>query len=187
MKKTIFTLLLAAVMCTAVSCGADETADTDAAAAVQKTAADTADELASAIADVVETGYIVELDDGTTFVMGALADDTVAALGEPVSLTEAPSCVHEGMDKLYNFGSYTLTTSPDADGKARIQEISLTSDAVSLADGLSIGSDKAAVEASFGTEYTDNFGVMQFSLDGADVSVVLDSDDCVSGLTITAK
>lgn len=183
MKKTIFTLLLAAVMCTAVSCGADETADTDAAAAVQETAA----ELASAIADVVETGYIVELDDGTTFVMGALADDTVAALGEPVSLTEAPSCVHEGMDKLYNFGSYTLTTSPDADGKARIQEISLTSDAVSLADGLSIGSDKAAVEASFGTEYTDNFGVMQFSLDGADVSVVLDSDDCVSGLTITAK
>lgn len=187
MKKTIFTLLLAAVMCTAVSCGADETADTDAAAAVQETAADSADELASAIADVVKTGYIVELDDGTTFVMGALADDTVAALGEPVSLTEAPSCVHEGMDKLYNFGSYTLTTSPDADGKARIQEISLTSDAVSLADGLSIGSDKAAVEASFGTEYTDNFGVMQFSLDGADVSVVLDSDDCVSGLTITAK
>ena len=186
MKKTIFTLLLAAVMCTAVSCGADETADTTAPEAPETTA-DTADELASAISDVVETGYIVELDDGTTFVMGALADDTVAALGEPVSLTEAPSCLHEGMDKLYNFGSYTLTTSPDADGKARIQEISLTSDAVALADGLSIGSDKAAVEASFGTEYTDNFGVMQFSLDGADVSVVLDGDDCVSGLTITAK
>ena len=187
MKKTIFSLLLAAVMCMTVSCGADETDDTTASPDVPETTADTADELAAAIFDVVETGYIVELDDGTTFVMGALADDTIAALGEPVSVTEAPSCVHEGMDKLCNFGSYTLTTSPDADGNARIQEISLTSDAVALADGLSIGSDKAAVEASFGSEYTDNFGVMQFSLDGADVSVVLDGDDCVSGLTITAK
>lgn len=187
MKKTIFTLLLATVMCVTVSCGTDETADTGAAADVQETVPETADESASAILDVVETGYIVELDDGTTFVMGALADDTVAALGEPVSLSEAPSCVHEGMDKLYNFGSYTLTTSPDADGKARIQEISLTSDAIALADGLSIGSDKAAVEAAFGTEYTDSFGVLKFSLDGAEVSVILDGDECVSGLTITAK
>ena len=186
MKKTVFSLLLALLMCTAVSCSASETEDTS-APDVQETIADTADEPAAADSVAEDAGYIVELDNGTAFVMGALAEDTVAALGTPVSVTEAPSCVHEGMDQLYNFGSYTLTTSPDAEGRARIQEISLTSDAVSLADGLSIGSDKAAVEASFGTEYTDNFGVMQFSLDGADVSVVLDSDDCVSGLTITAK
>ena len=183
MKKTIFALLLGAALCVMTSCGAADPTDTSA------DTANTPDTAAETAADAVETsdGYIVELDDGTTFVMGALADDTVAALGEPQSMTEAPSCVHEGMDKLYTFGGYTLTTSPDAEGKARIQEISLTSDAVSLADGLSIGSDKAAVEASFGTDYTDSFGVLTFTLEGAQVSVVLDADDCVSGLTITAK
>ncbi len=183
MKKTILSILLASILCLTVSCGGNETADT-----MSESVPDTADQLADAVHEFIPAaGYIVELDDGTTFVMGAMADDIVAALGEPVSVTEAPSCVHEGMDKLYNYGSYTLTTSPDADGKQRIQEIALISDAAALADGLSIGSDKAAVEASFGTEYTDNFGVLQFSLDGADVSVVLDGDECVSGLVITAK
>lgn len=182
MKKTFIALLLGAALCVMTSCGGTEPSETTA------DTANTPDTAAETIAETpVESGYIVELDNGTCFVMGAIADDTVAALGEPQSLTEAPSCVHEGMDKLYNYGSYTLTTSPDADGNARIQEIALTSDAVALADGLSIGSDKAAVEASFGTDYTDNFGVLQFALEGADVSVVLDADDCVSSLVITAK
>lgn len=185
MKKTVFSLLFAAALCVMVSCSSGETADTTPDNWIPDNSTETTADVPDTIPE--NTGYIVELDNGTTFVMGALADDIVAALGEPLSVTEAPSCVHEGMDKLYNFGSYTLTTSPGADGNARIQEISLISDAIALADGLSIGSDKATVEAAFGSEYTENFGVLQFSLDGAGVSVILDGDDCVSGLTITAK
>lgn len=182
MKKTFFVLLIAAGLCFLSSCGNTETNETegtdqDTTAAV----AETAESIEPAVS------YTVELDNGVKIEMGAIADQTVASLGEPLSKAEAPSCVHEGNDVLYTYNGFTLTTSPDADGNARIQEIALTSDVVSLISGVSIGSDKTAVESTFGTEYTENFGVLTFALEGASVSVVLDEDACVSSLVITAN
>lgn len=187
MKKTIFVLLLAAGFCFMTSCDTTESKETtasDTTAAITENAPAGTEETEETPA----TFYtVVELDNGAVFEMGAIADATVAALGEPQSVAEAPSCVHEGNDVLYTYNGFTLTTSPDANGNARIQEIALTSDAVSFVGGLSIGSDKAAVESVFGTEYTENFGVLTFTLDGATVSIVLDEDECVSSLVITAK
>ncbi|MBE6569660.1 MAG: hypothetical protein E7658_05530 [Ruminococcaceae bacterium] len=191
MKKILSMLLISGMLCLMNACGTtdtpeNETTANDTAAVSETNTAENAEtEAPEDTADPIY--YTVALDNGHVFEMGAIADDTVASLGEPQSKAEAPSCVHEGNDVLYTYSGFTLTTSPDADGNNRIQEIALTSDAVSLTNGLSIGSDKAAVEAAFGTDYSDEFGVLTFSLEGANVSVVLDADECVSGLVITAK
>lgn len=182
MKKTLIVLLIAAGLCLMSSCNNTETKETEAASE------DTAAAVTETAATVEETVYYtVELDNGVTLEMGAVADQIIASLGEPLSVAEAPSCVHEGNDVLYTYNGFTLTTTPDAEGNNRIQEISLTSDAVSLTNGISIGSDKTAVETAFGTDYTDNFGVLTFELEGATLAVVLDADNCISGLVITAQ
>ncbi len=131
--------------------------------------------------------YTVELDNGADILLGEAADDTLSALGEASSVTEAPSCVYDGMDRLYNYGAFTVTTSPDANGYERISELSFNSDAVALKNGISIGASKSLVESVFGTDYTESFGVLKFELDGAVLSIVLDEDDTVIALTFSAK
>ena len=97
--------------------------------------------------------------------------------------------------KKYNeFDEITFLSATNDDLKERINDefggyrmIQNVIDAVSLKNGLSIGSDKATVESVLGTEYTDNFGVLTFTFEGATVAIVLDEDECVSGLVISAK
>ncbi len=183
MKKIIIALL--SVLFALTACTANGQNDTN-----TNDSADTAvslDESSSASEEDTSTYYIIEFEDKSISIGGVAEDEAIAALGEPSSITEAPSCVYEGVDRLFNYGAFTLTTTPDADGNDRITEFSVISDAISLKNGITIGSDKAAVEAAFGTDYTASFGVLKFALTGAEISIVLDDNNCVSALTVTAK
>jgi len=179
--KKIFTMgILAALVCLMGACGQEETA------AVQEVAGDAA---VTAETTAAEGGaaYTCVLSDGTVLYIGGAADRTLSGLGEAAEILEAPSCIHEGTDCIYTYDGYTLITSPDGTGGQILYEFSLLSDAAALQDGLTIGSDKAAVEDAFGTDYTEQFGVLRYALEGADVSVVLDPDNMVSSLVITAQ
>ena len=131
-------------------------------------------------------GYVCELDNGMVIELGAVAEGVLDALGAPQNVAEAPSCIHEGMDRIYSFNGFSVTTSPDGKGADRVQEVALTSDAVLLKNGISIGSSLDAVKAAFGSDCTEQFGVLQYITDHAKISIVLDDDSCVSSLVITA-
>ncbi len=129
--------------------------------------------------------YELKLDNGVTVVIGGSADEAVTALGEYIDYMEAPSCVHPGFDKVYTYDGFTLTTSPDAKGNEFVFSIVLTSDVVGLDNGLMIGSSLSDVEAAFGSDYEESFGIYSYSLTGVTVSATIDGET-VSGLTFSS-
>lgn len=186
MKKIILVLLMSAAVCFVSACSSMETEEMT--TTVQNvTESDSIDTISSQADTIEEKGYMCVLDNGISLEMGAVLEDVPSVFGEPISFAEAPSCIHEGTDKVYTYNGYTLTTSPDAAGINRIYEVSLLSDAIALEGGVTIGSSLDVVVRVFGEEYTDQFGVLQYTLDGANMSIVLDADACVSSLVITAN
>lgn len=206
MKKTISMLLLAALTAALVSCGGEtgspsdtasdtngtdtnlppvtETQPTDDTAAVTEAVTEAPVQQPTPAAD----GYTCVFDNGITLKLGSPAADALAALGDYSDMMEAPSCVHEGFDRVYTYaGLYTVLTSPDAQGNEYVAEISLLSDLVALdvnGNFLMIGSAEADIKAAFGDPAEDAFGVQKYNLDGAILTVTVDGG-VVSGFVMT--
>ena len=85
-----------------------------------------------------------------TLTPGALAGDSLTALGDPLSFSESGSCGGiPGTDKVYLYKGFTVYTVPGTEGDT-ISEIVLTDDSVKTPDGLAIGSTKQAVTDALG-------------------------------------
>lgn len=205
MKKTLSFILIAALAAALVSCGGDSGTTSDTAS--ETVGADTqtpvvtdtqpSDDTAPTTEAVTEApiqstpavdGYTCVFDNGISLKLGAPAADALAALGDYSDMMEAPSCVHEGFDRVYTYaGLYTMLTSPDAQGNEYVAEISLLSDLVALdVNGayLMIGSAEADIKAAFGEPAEDAFGVQKYNLDGANVTVTVDGG-AVTGFVLT--
>ena len=203
MKKTLSLLLLAALTASMLSCsndsttpdttdsvsGTPDTAVTEAAVIGDETAAVTeAQTEAPAQNTTAVDGYTCVFDNGISIKLGSPATDALAVLGDYSDMMEAPSCVHEGFDRVYTYaGLYTVLTSPDASGAEYIAEISLLSDLVALdvsGTYLMIGSAESDIKAAFGDPVEDAFGVQKYNLDGANLTVTVDGG-VVSGFVMT--
>ena len=181
MKKLLILLLALSIGASLIACGDGGTSDgSDTTPNVSDTTGDTEpDDTPKA------EGYTVSLGN-VTVTVGGDADALIASLGEPLDYMEAPSCIHEGYDKVYIFDGYSISTSPRADGTQYVSELALTTDAVMLDGVLMIGSSVSDVEAKFGTDYTEDFGIRAYAVEGATVSVMLDGDTVV-GITVSAN
>lgn len=87
--------------------------------------------------------------------------EVLAALGEPQSYFEAASCAFEGLDKIYTYPGFQITTRPDGD-KDYVNSILLTDDSVTTPEGVYIGSPRE-----------DVLELYQASADGSDGSLML--------------
>ena len=204
MKKTISLLLIAALAAALTACGGDAGMPSDTASgtdtqnpAVTETQP-SAGETGTVTEAVTEApvqqttpaaeGYTCVFDNGISVKLGSPAADALAALGDYSDMMEAPSCVHEGFDRVYTYsGLYTVLTSPDAAGNEYVAEISLLSDLVALdVNGayLMIGSAEGDIKAAFGDPAEDAFGVQKYSIDGANVTVTIDGG-AVTGFVLT--
>ncbi len=177
MKKLFLLFICALLTFTVAACGGDGHADdTDVNTDAPETEAKTAE------------GYICRFDDGTAVKLGAKESDVLPALGEHSDYMEAPSCIHEGFDRVYTYaGAYTVMTSPNANGENYVAEVSLISDAKAMDVGgnqLYIGCSEAMLQAALGEPAEDNFGVRKYHLDGADVTVTVDNG-AVTAVTFT--
>lgn len=193
MKLKKLSLILTGLMIAvcAVSCGGEtqpikdtpETAGTP----VQEPALTEGAETAAAPS--AQKGYTCVLDNGASITIGAGAADVIAALGTYSDYMEAPSCIHEGFDKVYTYGgAYTVTTSPAADGSEYVAEVSLLSDAVALKmdkKDIMIGDNAADIISAVGEPDVNNFGVMYFNLEGGVLILQVDDDGAVSAITVT--
>lgn len=203
MKKTLALLLLAALTASMLSCGNDSTTPdtTDSISGTPDTAVTEAAVIDGETAAVTEAqteapaqntpavdGYTCVFDNGISIKLGSPAADALAVLGDYSDMMEAPSCVHEGFDRVYTYaGLYTVLTSPDASGAEYIAEISLLSDLVALdvsGTYLMIGSAESDIKAAFGDPAEDAFGVQKYNLDGANLTVTVDGG-VVSGFVMT--
>lgn len=73
-------------------------------------------------------------------------------LGEPVKYTEAASCYYEGMDKIYSYDGFEITTYPVKE-KDFVQDISINSDKYKTTEGITVGSTLKDVTDAYGEDY----------------------------------
>lgn len=141
--KKILSLLLALCMAMCVcGCGSDAPQQTGGA----NPGADSPAAAEPGTAD----GFVFSAK-GCEIAMKAPAEPIVAALGEPKSYTEEPSCAFDGLDKTYYYGSFYMTTYPE-DGKDFIYSLWFADDSVSTAEGVCIGMAQADVEKAYGAD-----------------------------------
>lgn len=191
MKKILTLLLSSALILTFASCNTQEdgSSDTDAAQADTVEASDTENTVTEDTKPATEPSdsktYSITLDNGAVISIGSYSEESVNSLGTPIDVMEAPSCIHEGFDKVYTFDGFAITTSPDEKGGQYLAEFTLLSDLVAFESGLTVGSPADMLEGDFGDTYEEQFGVRTYKLDSVNVSVIVDGDT-VSGITVSA-
>ena len=192
MKKTLLILLMALCLSLAVSCNDTNNgaAHNDSVTTTEITSGVTGTESVSESAEITEADdkndngsvFMCKFENGTEIAISK----ALPALGEYLDYAEATSCIHPGMDKVYTYNGFTVTTSPDANGNDLVSEVALISDTAVLAGGISIGCDKSVIEDVYGNDYTEEFGVMKYEKDGVIISVVLDNSSKVTSFVISA-
>ncbi|MGB8454796.1 MAG: hypothetical protein WCD89_21010 [Anaerocolumna sp.] len=99
---------------------------------------------------------------GVTMHMNDKADVIVEALGEPMDYFEAPSCAFQGLDKIYYYSGFDLSTYPGADGDY-ISTIDFSDDSVSTKEGIYIGISKDKVTEAYGEDYNGESGSLTYT------------------------
>jgi len=115
-------------------------------------------------------GYVVELN--------ADMAQVLEKLGEPVTYFEAASCAFDGLDKTYTYTGFTITTRPDGD-KDYVNDILLTDDTVSTAEGIRIGASLSDVTAAYGEKEPDGNALI-YDREGVTLLFILDGDKVMS-------
>lgn len=103
-------------------------------------------------------------------------------LGEPMSYFESPSCAFQGMDRIYSYSGFDIYTYTDAeDGPEYIFTVAFMSDAVSTAEGISIGDKADKVLSKYGDDYqqssnqyvyTDQNSKLSFLIENGEVTAI---------------
>lgn len=167
---TVSMLLLAACGSSEKVIGGDTTANNG-----QNTGSD-----AQTGGENVEThkGYVFTYN-GTVVEVDADAAPIVAALGEPVSYFEAASCAFEGLDKMYTYSGFEIDTYP-VEEKDYVSAIIFKDDSVATDKGVSIGNSFQRVKDLYGTDYTENNGMITYEKDGMKLCFIIQDDAVVS-------
>lgn len=97
------------------------------------------------------------------------ADSVIALLPEFISKFEAPSCAFDGMDIIYNYGSFEINTYR-MDGTDYVAAIVLKDDLVETAEGIYIGCTVADVKNAYGDGETQN-NVISFKKDNMTLKI----------------
>lgn len=125
---------------------------------------------------------VIKLGEATVTVGEALTAAQKTALGESLSVEEAPSCHYEGMDTVYRYDGFSLQTYRK-DNVDVLCVVTVESDAYPTAEGVKVGDGIEAVTDAYGeaAETTNYYVVydltdkvtLTFEMDGDKVAVIL--------------
>lgn len=123
-------------------------------------------------------GYVFVVRDVIVEVDGDAAP-VVDALGEPASYFEAASCAFEGLDKIYTYNGFEIDTYPMQD-KDLISSIILKDDSVMTAEGIGIGDSLEKLQQVYGSEGTEEGGMLVYGKDGMKLCFILQGENIIS-------
>lgn len=129
-------------------------------------------------------GWVFE-NNGVQITMNAPAAPILEKLGAYTSSYEAPSCAFDGMDIVYSYGGFDLLTYSAGGAEAKVSGVVLRDDSVTTKEGLFIGSDKAAVESTYG-KMEDGANNLRVTKGNCELLVIL-TDGYVSSIQYIAK
>ncbi len=125
--------------------------------------------------DTAETaGYEFDYQ-GITMHMNDKADAAIDALGKPMDYFEAPSCAFQGLDKIYYYSGFDLSTYPGTDGDY-ISAIDFSDDSVSTKEGIYIGVSRDKVIEAYGKDYTKESGSLIYTKGKTKLTFLMESD-----------
>ena len=108
---------------------------------------------------------------GIEIAIDAKAAPILSALGKEILYEESPSCAFEGLDKLYVYQGFRIKTYP-LNGKDYVYSIELMDDSITTPEGIMIGSETAAVSATYGTPSEQNESAMRFTSDSTVLQIL---------------
>lgn len=123
-------------------------------------------------------GYVFEYN-GVSIGMDMEASAIIEALGEPEDYFEAPSCAFEGLDKTYTYSSFEMDTY-ELDGKDYISCIYFRDDMIETKEGISLFMTKEDMIATYGENYTEEFGMFVYEKEGMKLKFILTNDEITS-------
>jgi hypothetical protein len=141
-------------------------------------AGSSSDDSGNASVQTASTGYAFT-HGGTTISVDADFAPLLTSLGEPRSYFEAASCAFEGLDKMYNYGGFTVNTYPQGDDDF-VSSIIFNDDTVATPEGLRIGSSFAEMENLYGSAQANESGQIIYQKDGMKLGFILRDERIVS-------
>ena len=129
-------------------------------------------------------GWVFE-QNNVQITMNAPAAPILEKLGAYTSSYEAPSCAFDGMDIVYSYGGFDLLTYSEGGAEAKVSGVVLRDDSVATKEGLFIGSDKIAVENTYG-KMEEGAGSLRVTKGNCELLIIL-TDGYVSSIQYIAK
>lgn len=106
-------------------------------------------------------------------------NEFLAALGEPLHYYEVKSCAFEGMDKIYTYTSFEISTYPNG-ANDLVSSIYFKDDTVTTQEGAYLGMAKSDVLALYGSDYTESAGAYVYSKGGMELHFIFDGETLAS-------
>jgi hypothetical protein len=172
-------LLLLLGACSQKAPGASDTPDATAAgqgASTSPGSTGNADAAAPA-GKPVPGGYVFAYN-GAEVALGGLAEDFIAAAGQPGQIFEAPSCAFEGIDKILYYPGFTVNTYP-VEGTDYILAVVFADDSVTTAEGVYLGMTRAEIESVYGSPTASEANGASYAKDGMSLRFVYEDDVAV--------
>ena len=120
------------------------------------------------------SGYVFS-HNNVDFTVDMEASAVITALGEPTSYYEVPSCAFEGMEKIYDYTSFEITTY-EVEDVDYIANIYLKDDLVETPEGISLYMTSADLTAAYGDDYKAAEGQYIYTKDDTKLIVIVNSD-----------
>jgi hypothetical protein len=111
--------------------------------------------------------------------MNDKADKIVDALGKPQDYFEAPSCAFQGLDKIYYYSGFNLSTYPGSDGDY-VLAIDFSDDSVSTKEGITLGAARDKVVEAYGKDYTEDNGSLIYTKGKTKLTFLMEGDAVTS-------
>ncbi len=120
------------------------------------------------------SGYQFDYN-GVAIHMNDNAEPIVDALGTPMEYFEAPSCAFQGLDKIYYYGGFQLSTYPGSDGDY-ISAVEFTDDSVSTKEGICLGDSREKIVDAYGNGYTENSASLIYTKGNSNLTFLMEEN-----------
>lgn len=119
-----------------------------------------------------------------TIPMNVDVTQVLEKLGDSNDYFEAPSCAFQGLDKIYYYPGFELSTYPSED-KDFISSVNFLDDSVTTDKGIYLGSSLEEVLAAYGDDYTETNGSYIYTKGDTKLTFIIE-DGFVAGITYAA-
>lgn len=112
---------------------------------------------------------------GVTVPMNVDAEPVINNLGESMDYFEAASCAFQGLDKIFYYSGFELSTYPQGE-KDFISAVNLLDDTVATEEGIYLGSSMDDVIDAYGEDYSNENDFYTYTKDDSQLTFVIEND-----------